>query len=508
MLTQRLETNKDVLFVFGDVHGDFTVLVELFTNVLQVATYAHQQWTWTALDTTVVCLGDFVDRFRLPQPTKLTTQEAIADEIRILHCFRSLQAQVSIPKNNSQLVVLVGNHEVANIVASPEYWRSQIARPESGYERGLRRQFVRNHLVPFCLTCGVVARWANYFLCHASLEAGWLLRHQFRSIPDINQRFRTSLRKGLRHTMDIFLEPDSLLVSRKMALHPTLWREQDKADVAFLLSSELVPKFISGHTTVQSIQSEGADYDTPRCIDAAGSSILSSRDYNNMDDLFFLDVAMSDGFTQPNSEPEALFARRPQALKLIVHSDGQGTLLFEECATVALSAPAFTAMHTVAPTPAPVKTRAPVSMGLTTYHAALHTNLDTAALFVTMIHRNTRTLLLVQQAETTPTDKTWGLPATKLGRGDPFQELGAAYRDSTGQQLPTLRNIRRFVWKGHILLFVAEASDSKVASGRPLLGNNGSLRQLSKVALAQVNSATYPLQDWNSQLVPALLHEL
>jgi hypothetical protein len=507
-VSKILDTNRDTLLVFGDVHGDFAVLVEMLTNVAKVAREVNGRWQWTAENTTVVCLGDFVDRFRIPQPKSLTTKEAIADEVKILACLSSLEAQAG-SENNSRLVMLVGNHEVANILDIPEYRRTQVAHPDSGYERGLRRAFVKQHLAPFCLKCGVVAKWANYYLCHASLESGWLARHQFQAIPEINEQFRKALRQGLRHRMAVFLEPDSLLVSRKMALHPTLWREQDKLDVAFVLGRELVPKFVSGHTTVQSIEADGVDFDKPRCINAECTSILSGRDYNNIDDMFFLDVAMSDGFTEPGSDAAQRFACRPQALTIVVHSDRHGMLLYDECATVALSEKQFQAFEAQPGEEAPsrkAKAAAPEQGFLQEYDPTVHTKLQGVGLFLTTTHRGERSLFMVSVPGDVAASAVWTLLFADLSPldRDLLAVMSGVYFEVVGKDMPVLSNIRRMVWKNTDLIFMADAPFYQVPSGLPAPPFRKQILQVQPVPLNLLGTQNYPLHPQDEDLIDQL----
>jgi hypothetical protein len=330
------QSSENILYAFTDIHGDFKVLVELLTSVLKVATVKEGVWEWIAENTTVVCLGDFVDRYRVSHDIKISTQDAIQDEIKIINCFISLQKQAKLDINNSSLIVLMGNHELGNLLNFENYYRYQIMKPNNLYERHLRKKFVEQHLKPFASNNGVIIGWANYFFCHGGLELEWLNKHQFQSIEDINKRWMKYVRENVKWRLKMFAEDDSILMSRKMALHPDIWRETDKFGVTFLLSYKLNPKFVIGHTTVYHIEIESFNYNIPRCIDAKKSSILSSRDYTGLDDIYYIDVELSDGFIGKQMEENDRYNRRPQALKLVVHTDSKNNMLFEECETVVM----------------------------------------------------------------------------------------------------------------------------------------------------------------------------
>jgi hypothetical protein len=329
---------ENTLLCFSDIHGDFEALRTLLTQVLKVATYKKSVWRWTATNTTLVCLGDFVDRYRIARKSPVPTHKAISDQINILNCFDALQEQAKVPSLNSRFIVLMGNHELGNILNWDNYGPFQVAHPGKSADHHLRKQFVQKYLIPFaCRSGGVILKWGNYFLCHAGLEHEWLRKHDFQSVEDVNRRWKHYVREGLFHMLDIFAEPESILFSRKMALEPKRWREQDKFAVSFLLGSELNPKFVIGHTTVQTIAEKSFSYSTPACANSENSSILSSRDHNDQDDIYFIDVEMSDGFIPPQASWEERKNRRPQALKLVISTDIYQNVLFTKCETLVLA---------------------------------------------------------------------------------------------------------------------------------------------------------------------------
>lgn len=334
---------KNTLFAFTDIHGDFQVLIRLLVDVTKVATFEKGVWTWVVKNTTVVCLGDFVDRFRLDQGEEaLTTQQAIDDEIKIITCFESLQTQATIKNNNSNFIVLMGNHELGNIINLKSYYPYQIKDPKNKMQQSLRKDFVNHYLIPFASKSGVVLQWANYFFCHGGFEMEWLDKYNFDSIQEINRRWRAYVTYKMYDRLQMFADSDSVLMSRKMALQTDAWRENDKFDVSFLLSHELNPKFVLGHTTVFHIENDAITYNVPQCKNSNHSSFLSSRDYNGQDDIFFIDVSMSDGFMDSDSDRDDRYARRPQSLKLQVITDKlNGAILGNYCETMVMNDNSF-----------------------------------------------------------------------------------------------------------------------------------------------------------------------
>ncbi len=325
--------STNTLYIFSDIHGDFDALVVILTKLIKVATFENSIWKWIAKDTTVVCLGDFVDRYRVKNEYILSTRESINEEIKIITCFKSLQEQATIQLNNSSFIVLIGNHEIISLLQLPEYYQYQIQNPEDVIEQEMRFHFVRDHLLDFVYQCGVIVQWGDIIMCHGGLEYNWLKRHKLDSITKINNRFKICLNSRQKDCFKIFMEDDSILVSRKIALQTNLWRENDKNQIMSMFEPIINPKFIVGHTTVSQILETNLDFiSTPQCS-KNNTSILSSKNYYGNDDIYFVDVAMSKGFLPMYANLEQINYQRPQALGFRITMDEQGTKLFSQCST-------------------------------------------------------------------------------------------------------------------------------------------------------------------------------
>lgn len=328
---------KQSLIVFGDIHGDFDALVYLLTNVLKVATFEKEQWRWVAKNLVLVCLGDFLDRFRVENEYTVSSKEAIIAETKIISCFIKLQEQATEKLNNCEVVILLGNHEVANLLQFEDYFMYGMRNPENAIEQSQRAVFLREKFVSFAETCPVAVRWGNYFMCHGGFELSWLQRHKFESIEDINKRFLRALRDRKMANVLKFMEPDSILVSRKMALHTSVWRDFDKNGIAFQIGEYIEnPKFIVGHSTTFDIQKSAlGEYTTPKCDqNSQQSSILASQNYDGTYDAYFLDVAMSRGFWPKDASRQVLYKHRPQAMLFQIEVNDLGQILFTTCATL------------------------------------------------------------------------------------------------------------------------------------------------------------------------------
>ena len=93
--------SQQALMAVGDIHGDF----DDFVLILQHSGLIDAQLHWTGNDTTLVQTGDLLDRG--PKPRE------------VMDLLMSLQKEAA--KKGGHVVVLVGNHEVMNIMGDLRY---------------------------------------------------------------------------------------------------------------------------------------------------------------------------------------------------------------------------------------------------------------------------------------------------------------------------------------------------------------------------------------------------
>src|SRR5204863_7936610 len=124
---------------------------------------------------------------------------------------------------------------------------------------------------------GIVAQWSDVLMCHGGFESEWLQRHKIKSIQDLNRRYQNALGTN---SLDMFLEPDSPLLSRKMAYYPEAWRREDRDIVREILCPEVLhPISCPGHTTVADIRAHVSST-LPQCTNASQASLTSSLAYD------------------------------------------------------------------------------------------------------------------------------------------------------------------------------------------------------------------------------------
>jgi hypothetical protein len=107
------------IFVLGDVHGDFEMVIKL----LKMAKVINEYNEWIAKpDTIVVQVGDQVDRCR-PYKYTCDVKEATVDDensdVKILEFFTELDKKAQL--NNGRVISLLGNHEILNSMGIMNY---------------------------------------------------------------------------------------------------------------------------------------------------------------------------------------------------------------------------------------------------------------------------------------------------------------------------------------------------------------------------------------------------
>lgn len=111
------------IVVFGDIHGDFNLVLNLL-KLSGVATYiGNDEFLWTGGSTYVVQIGDQIDRCRPSYNTScnnpLTTFNDEHSDIKILKLFTNLHKQAI--KVGGKVISLLGNHEIMNSLGYLDY---------------------------------------------------------------------------------------------------------------------------------------------------------------------------------------------------------------------------------------------------------------------------------------------------------------------------------------------------------------------------------------------------
>lgn len=321
--------------VFTDLRGDYRLLLTLLSQLARVAEFdaPTRRWRWTVTNTVVVCLGNYTDRFEPRGLNRLTvsTKAAIADELRILETF--IQLEQPNDEGNA-MVVLAGDHELANLCDLPGYEYCQMAQPQEPTDRELRRTFVHESLRPFVQRHGLVAGWGRVggtvYFSHGSLTRSWLQKIQAQSLEDVNRKWQHWVKDCLASQLARAAESDSPLFSSVMALKPQVWRESDADWVVQLLGADPNPRFVQA-TLIPVQRLHFFSYDTNlrepqfdrRLPPGQQPTMLVSRSFDAVDECYFIHNAMADTFCMYEDTD-----RQPQALQFNLTLNNMAEALF------------------------------------------------------------------------------------------------------------------------------------------------------------------------------------
>jgi len=321
--------------VLSDLRGDYRLLLTLLSQLARVAKFHPdtRQWEWTAANTVVICLGNYTNRFEPRGINRLTisTHDAIQDELRIMETFFQLEQPND---QGNALVVLAGNHELANVLDLPGYEYYQMARPQEVEDRRLRQTFIRESLRPFVQRHGVVAGWGRpggtIYFSHGSLNRKWLQRMKVDSLEDLNRKWSHWLATNQTNQLSRWADADSPLFSSDMALKPQIWREFDQEWVVKLLGEDPNPRFVqSTLIPVQRLHFYSFDtnlkepqFDSPKRR-GERPTMLVSRNFDAVDQLYFVHNAMADTFCMYEDVD-----RQPQALEFRLKLNNLGEALY------------------------------------------------------------------------------------------------------------------------------------------------------------------------------------
>ena len=100
------------IVVFGDIHGDFELLLSLFLK----ANVINEKLEWIGEDTYVVQMGDFLDRGG--RPNSIDTEEE-CEELQIIQFLDFINKKAQ--QFDGKVLCLLGNHELMNLMGDFRY---------------------------------------------------------------------------------------------------------------------------------------------------------------------------------------------------------------------------------------------------------------------------------------------------------------------------------------------------------------------------------------------------
>lgn len=274
--------------VFADIRGDYELLQTIVSRF-------YKNKKWLVSNTTIVCLGNYVNRFKTATTPEarllMKTQDAIKDELKILECFAEMEKP---NEQGNRFIALVGNHELACILDLPGYEYNQMANPSEQDERDARKAFVDEHLRPFMEKHGVMVGWSNIYCSHGSLNKSWFEKQKIKSLPDLNQKWSRYLRTNQTNQLKRFADPDSPIMSSSMLTKPHTWREFEAESITHILGPDNPnPKFVQA-TLVSVEDAPFCSFDTnlqpPKFEfnEVPKPVMLASRNYDATDQIYFI----------------------------------------------------------------------------------------------------------------------------------------------------------------------------------------------------------------------------
>lgn len=114
---------KKRVVVFGDIHGDYSLMIDMFTSARLIKYTNGGGYKWIGKSTYVVQVGDQVDRCRpvngLPCNHPDSTINDEGNDIKILEFFNEMHRQAN--KKGGAVISLLGNHELLNATGFMNY---------------------------------------------------------------------------------------------------------------------------------------------------------------------------------------------------------------------------------------------------------------------------------------------------------------------------------------------------------------------------------------------------
>ena len=210
------------MYAIGDIHADKSAAVETF----QMANLCDNNETWIAENVIVVQTGDLTDRG--------------PDGKETLELFRKWEIQAQ--EKNSQLIVLMGNHEAMNVQGDWRYVSREDVQSFGSIEQRQK-------------AFGKDGEWRNWILAHdvvtqidgnIFLHAGISEAFSDISLEEINKRVHQAL---LSNSTDAILGENGPLWYRGYLL-----KEETEAcsELDRVLQKYQAQRMIVGHTTQRS----------------------------------------------------------------------------------------------------------------------------------------------------------------------------------------------------------------------------------------------------------------
>jgi hypothetical protein len=316
------------LIVFGDIHGDYKLLIHLLQLGKLIKIEKKDKIKWIGNDTYVVQVGDQIDRCR-PLPNMIcssqyTTIDDEASDVKIMKLCNDLHKQAI--KVGGKFISLLGNHEIMNVLGAFPYVshlglkefddyidpKKPELKFESG-EEGRRHAFASGNEIGTMLGCSRLSSvivGSNLFV-HAGIVDGLINEISLTSIDDF-EIINIAIRKWLLGLLSkkyiikiIKSSPYSMFWTRLLGQIPPNTPLSDPVcseQIGSVLKMFKIGSIIIGHTPQSFIHSDMLNHTCSNKVWRVDNGSSSAFDR-------FDSVKLSSGKTS--------FSRRPQILEII-----------------------------------------------------------------------------------------------------------------------------------------------------------------------------------------------
>jgi hypothetical protein len=316
------------LIVFGDIHGDYKLLIHLLQLGKLIKINNKDVIKWVGEDTYVVQVGDQIDRCRplanMICSSQYTTIDDEASDVKIMELCNELNKQAN--KVGGKFISLIGNHEILNVLGAFPYvsylgikeFEDYVdpKNPDLKFKSGedaRRHAFAPGNNIGNMLGCSRLSSvivGSNLFV-HAGIVDGLINEINLKSIDDfetINIAIRQWLlgilsKKYIKHI--IKSSPNSMFWTRLLGQIPPNTPLSDPVcseQIGSILKMFKIGSIVVGHTPQSFIHSNMLNHTCSNKVWRVdnGSSAAFDR---------FDAVKLSTGKTT--------FNRRPQILEII-----------------------------------------------------------------------------------------------------------------------------------------------------------------------------------------------
>lgn len=303
---------KRRIIAFGDIHGDYKKMIKC----LRIAKVIDENEKWIGKDTTIVQVGDQVDRCRPYGNNKCDEQETTNNDensdIKILEYMTNLDKKAK--KEGGMVISLLGNHELMNVMGNIDYvsYKNLIKDGNNIKEGKMKRKnlFAPGNKYAKYLACNrmsYIIIGTNLFV-HAGITSDFIKKYNIKNTEDLNI-IDIKIKKWLLglidkyYVDDILKNRDSLFWDRILGSIPKNVSSKNNKCINYLnptLKTLKLDNMIIGHT--------------PQYIVNNGS-INGTCDNK----LWRIDVGMSSAFDKISNNIKN--ERNPQVLEILNDSE-------------------------------------------------------------------------------------------------------------------------------------------------------------------------------------------